>query len=167
MARKVQPKKKVDVVAVTLKLLARATRESVRAVGYLGKAAETPIELPILKTCKFTVGAKKYSAKLTTYQADKILESARRGGDVTAVLGSLLSTLTDQVAGSANALLGKLTDPARPPKKGKTAAAVAIVLGCCTFVGGQLPKLSQSQCNHYNPTSWDPTSPDCTRVGEP
>ena len=54
-----RPKQGGDVLKVTLKLLAGATKETIRAVKFLGKAAETPIDLPVPKICKFAVGTQK------------------------------------------------------------------------------------------------------------
>ena len=96
---KSQPKDKVDPLAISLKLLARADRDSARALRFLCKAILTPFPEPDLKACKFVYGKKKYSAKLTPDQCQTILKVVKENGNVLLTVTNLLGGFTKQVTG--------------------------------------------------------------------
>ncbi len=159
MAKK-PSKKKGDPLAILLKLLARADRESARAVRFLCKAILTPIQEPSFKTCKFTHEKKKYSVILTSDHCQAILKVVKEKGDVPAEVSKLLGGETQQVATSIAALMTVLGEADK--SRTKPAPAKPVQLGCCVYSGGATPNLSQAQCNQFNPVSWEPSDPNCT-----
>ncbi len=127
------------------------------------KAILTPFPEPDLKVCKFVYEKKKYSAKLTPDQCQTILKAVNDKRNVPELVSLLLGGFTKQVAGWIEALTTALDVPAKARKKPPTVSSnKPVTLGCCIYVGGMTPNLSQAQCNQYNPTSWDSSDPDCT-----
>jgi hypothetical protein len=154
---------KTDPLRTTLSLLSDCTKEALRAIHFLGKAEETPIALPDMPVCHLDVGEMTYSVKITRFQCEQLKEAGTDYEDVLSAASSLLAGLSVQVTESATALMELLVDPHNLQTPATTSAYAAILLGCCTYSGGQTPNLSQSQCSHYNPTKWDPDNPTCTR----
>jgi hypothetical protein len=155
MAKKAS-KKKADPLATLLKLLARADREGARAVRILCKAIMEPVQEPSFKTCKFTYEKKKYSATLTSEHCKAILNVVKEQGNVLAEVGLLLAAENQQIVASIAGLMVSLT------ASGKIVAVKPIQLGCCMYMGGPTPNLSQAQCSQFPASSWDPADPNCT-----
>jgi hypothetical protein len=158
-------KKKIDPLAIGLELLAVADKDSARAARSLFEALGEPFEKPALKLCEFKIGKKHYGAKLTSNQSEAILNAVKKNDDVNALVQKLLGALNRQVSDSANGLIELLEGSVASPVKGKKASPkiTKSVLGCCHYVGGPTASLSQAQCNHYNPESWDPNDPNCQK----
>ena len=154
-------KKKIDPLAISLKLLALAVRESMRAIRFLNKAIMSPVQEPKIVNCTFKLHKKRYRARVTVEQAEKILAAVGDNSDVLGVVTGLLSTLTKTIVGDLDeyaVLLGiQAKARARPMGGIKT-----IPVGCCIYSGGSIPNLTQSQCQQYNPTKWDQNDPNCT-----
>jgi len=153
-------KNKIDPLAIGLELLEVADKYSVRAVRFLYKALGEPFEKPAVEYCEFKIGTKTYGAKLTPNQCQAILNAVKNNGDVTAVVNGLLGSLDCQVRDCANALIKRVEDVA------SSASTKPIQLGCCHYTGGKVANLSQAQCAHYNPATWDSSDPTCVH-GKP
>ncbi len=165
MAKK-SAKKKGDPLAILLKLLARADRDTARAVRFLCKAILSPVQEPTFKICKFTYEKKKYSAVMTSDHCRAIQKVVKEQGNVLAEVGSLLSGETVQVVAAIAALmtsLGEETTGTKPTGT-KPTSTKPVQLGCCAYQGGQTPNLSQSQCNQFSPSTWDSGDPTCTNM---
>ena len=156
-------KKKIDPLTIGLELLAVADKDSARAARFLFEALGDSVEKPALKLCEFKIGKKHYGAKLTSNQTQAILDAVKKKDDVIALVQKLLGALNRQVSDCANALIDQLEGPVASVRKGNKASPqiTKTVLGCCHYVGGPTANLSQAQCNHYNPESWDPGDPNC------
>jgi hypothetical protein len=162
--------KKIDPLAISLKLLARAGRDSGRAIGFLDKAILESVTGPRFKVCKFQYGTKKYSATLTADQCVSILEVVKQGGDVLGKVQQLLGDLTEAVAECIDILAQSLNITAAAKKKGAAGPAQPlqiIALGCCTYDGGTAANLTKAQCSQYSPTKWDPGNPTCAPTVPP
>ncbi len=167
-AKAKRPQKTSDPIAVSLKLLAHADKESVQALRHLFKAIMERPRLPAFAECKFGYAGKRYKARLTVDHCEKILEAIQKGDDLLAVVSGILAGMTGQVAVDIDGLEAKMGGPA-PSKKGHTGTLPLlkiVVLGCCTISGGNaIPNLTQSQCNQYNPINWDSGNPNCSPHG--
>jgi hypothetical protein len=151
---KLRPKKKtqkkIDPLTVSLKLLALADRECVRAIRSLSKAIITPAPVPKIVDCGFKLHKKKYRARVTVDQCEKILEAV--GKKDATDLNDFGQTLGVQ-------------EKSRPKSGPKPASpSQPIPLGCCIYTGGMTPNLTQSQCQQFNPTQWDQGDPNCSAI---
>jgi hypothetical protein len=156
--------KKIDPLAISLKLLARADRDAGRAIAFLDKAILEPVIGPRFKVCKFKYGTKKYSATLTADQCTSILDVVKQGGDVLGKVQQLLGDLTGAVAECIDIMAQSLNITAAAKKKGAAGQAQPlqiIALGCCTYDGGTAANLTKAQCSQYSPSKWDPGNPSC------
>jgi len=151
-------KKKVDPLAVALKQLAIADRETARAVRDLCEALLVPVEKPVFKECKFKLDKKTYRARLWSDQRKKILSIVKSKGNVLKEVSELLGELSGAVAGCANSLLGEFSAAEHP------AVNQPIKLGCCKYDGGQTANLTQSQCMQYTGSTWDNGDPGCQNI---
>jgi hypothetical protein len=153
-------------LSVSLKLLVNADRESARATRLLGKAIAISVKPTALKVCEFRVGSKKYHPKITEYQCRTIKSAVSGGGDVLVVVNQLLGDLSKQIAQCIGDLTNLLGDDSKSGKGKKTGGSKQSynnpVLGCCTYVGGQTPNLTQAQCTQYTGSTWDKNYPDCS-----
>ena len=162
--KKKTQKKRIDPLAVSLRLLAHADRECIRAIRYLCKAVLSPVQEPEVVSCEFRVHKKKYRATVTADQCEKILKAVGENGDVLDVVKLLLSDLTKLVADDMDRFATTLGITA---KVRKTLGVVPspslkpVPLGCCIYSGGRTPNLTQSQCNQFHPIKWSSSDPEC------
>lgn len=153
-----------DDLKITLTLLHRCTKETRRAIDFLGKAEETSVSLPEMPICHLNVGDRIYSVGLTSYQCGKLKAAGTEYDDVLTEALELLVALSGQVSEAATDLMTLLIGPDGLPKQSEVLAPQPVIpLGCCTYSGGTIPKLSKTQCEHYHPTDWDQNNPNCTR----
>jgi hypothetical protein len=155
-------KKKIDPLEIGLELLATADKETARAARFLYEALGEPFEKPPFENCEFKVGKKRYKAKLTSSQCEKIHDAVKKNENVNDLVQGLLGALNSQVGDSANAIV-KLLEDGGP----KAARSTPIKLGCCHYSGGKSANLSQAQCSHYDPATWDSTDPGCKNEANP
>lgn len=159
--------KKIDPLRISLRLLANADREAARALAALAKGVLEPVGKPKFKTCKFQIGKEKYSRRLTVPQCQEILAVVSKHGDVLGKVQELLGDLNVKVAQAASeaaAALGVSPTGAKAKKASgdnDSPLGFVIVLGCCRYVGGSAPNLTKTQCQQYQPVSWDSSNPAC------
>jgi hypothetical protein len=145
-------KKKVDGLAISLKLLAKADRGAVSALKKLSATIMFPVKIPALEVCKFKVDKKKYKRRLTSEQCKAIRKAILENKPIPPVAAGLLGDLTNRIMDCIDALADQLSK-AQLIKPG--------TLGCCSYSMGATPNLTQAQCNQYPGSKWDPANPDC------
>ncbi|MHB1557516.1 MAG: hypothetical protein ACYC61_08555 [Isosphaeraceae bacterium] len=151
--------KKSDPLAISLRLLSRADQESREAIRHLCKAVLLRVELPKLVSCKFKLKRKPYHAKVFAEHAVTIMKAVDDGGNVEAAVNNLLSEMTSQIVGDIN---GFRDEFAVTPALHKTRGTAPVALGCCTYIGGQTPNLTQTQCAQFAGSSWNSLDPTCS-----
>ena len=161
MAKRRQKGKKIkktsDPLAIALRELAIADRQTARAIRSLGKAILETVEEPPVEDCKFVWNGTKYRAKLPAAHCQAIMDVVASNGNVLATVGEILGAhVTLQAVQCIAALSGILTSGLKSPLGTKVA------LGCCTYDGGQTSFLSQAQCLQYTDAAWDQNHPNCS-----
>ncbi len=171
---KVQPKTTTksgsDPLKVSLELLSDADRNAQKAVGNLCEAIGLPVEKPKLIALRFVLQGEHYHARVTADHARKILKAVDGGGDVPKVVNTLLGNLTKAIAGDLDRF-ERLLGP-RLEEEEKTETTVLpeiqkVVLGCCVYIGGPTPNLTQTQCAQYPGSTWQPGTGDCISTSGP
>jgi hypothetical protein len=163
---------KIDTLALSLRELAAYDQASAVVLTALGYVLEVPVPALDIRTCKFDIDNTHYSAQVTLYQSTVILTAFLSAPDgekrkaTEAAVNVLLGALSLQIDSAFNGLANLLGNPGQ-------ASAVEVALkplvniapvGCCVYDGGYIAGVTQSVCDHYQPTYWGPSEECPPRV---
>lgn len=159
-----------DPLKVSLELLSEADRNAQKAVGHLCAAIRLPVAKPKLIALRFVLQGEHYHARVTADHAQKIREAVDKGGDVLKVVNTLLGNLSKAIAGDLDRferVLGPRVEGDERAGSTVLPAIQKVVLGCCVYVGGPTPNLTQTQCAQYANSTWQPGNADCLSASKP